>query len=125
MSVALHDAIDRGDADAVGRELEANKTLACEAYGEGFDHLLPIERAAKRGHLAVCQLLVERFAVDVNQRNPKHASASALWFAADNGHVDVVAFLKQHGATTRDADEGEESSGDYEHAGLNFDSDDD
>ena len=79
-----------------------------------------LDRTAEAGHKEICAALIDAGA-DVNAANSAHKNSKAIWYAAENGHTDVVALLKERGAVV---DDDASESGDYEFAGLNFDDDD-
>jgi ankyrin repeat protein len=123
MAAELHDAIARNDVECVKSLL--NKTsssskdeevaLVNSVHGDGFDSRTALSRAAEIGAIDIVRLLLDRGAVasatDVN-------GGTAIWFASERGHASVVALLKERGALVND---NAEDSGDYDHAGLDFD----
>ena len=117
----LHAAIVRSDLAAVRAILDTAKDsaaatqLANSVHGDGFDSRTALARAAESGEIEIVRLLLDRGAVasaaDVN-------GGTAIWFASERGHAAVVALLKERGALVND---NAEDSGDYDHAGLDFD----
>lgn len=108
-------AIEANDCDKVRQLLDGDAALLSQTHGDGFDNRTPLQRAAELGFLELCRLLLDRGA-DPSQRDAN--GGTALWFASERGHTQVVALLKERGAAF-DADA--EDSGEYENAGLNFD----
>lgn len=127
MAAQLHDAIARNDVECIKSLLNKNDSddndnhddhaiaLVNSVHGDGFDSRTALSRAAEIGAIDIVRLLLDRGAVasatDVN-------GGTAIWFASERGHASVVALLKERGALVND---NAEDSGDYDHAGLDFD----
>ena len=79
-----------GDARELGRLLDEHPGKLAVTGGDWDRPLLHL--AADRGHLGASQLLLAR-GFDVNARD-RLDHASALHWAAQNGHLDVVERLR-------------------------------
>ena len=51
--------------------------------------ITPLHYAAQKGHLAVCQLIIN----NVNDKNPNEAGITPLHYAAENGHFDICQLI--------------------------------
>jgi hypothetical protein len=87
-------AVSGGDVNELARLMDANPHLM-EARNPDSYRQTPLMMAAKRGHVGVVRLLVERGA-DVNAAGP--FGSTALHFAAEGGHGEMVSILLNHGA---------------------------
>ncbi|MFZ5724045.1 MAG: ankyrin repeat domain-containing protein [Pseudomonadota bacterium] len=88
----IHDAAEKGDLRKVEALLAADASLVKQ---EGHDYTTPLHWAAIFNHKAVVELLPANKA-DVNARD-KH-NETPLHKAGQNGHGDVAAVLRRHGA---------------------------
>ena len=108
-TILVFQALRAQDADALGRLLARNPSLATATEDwsplEGFDARLgfserasALVRAAGIGDLALVRLLVEAGA-PVADACPCAGHESALWAAVNIGAADVVDYLLEHGAS--------------------------
>jgi Ca2+-binding EF-hand superfamily protein len=90
---SIHQAAWEGDSELVLDFLKVDARLVnapdTAEYGEGFR---PLQYAAYCGHLQICQLLLEGGA-QINATN--ECGCTALFYAAQQGHLDVVKWLMQ------------------------------
>ena len=98
---ALHDACERGDAEAVRAALETNGVDINKTDEDGYT---PLYLACRDGHLEVVNALLSTDGIEINQaakygRTPLHVACYL-------GHVDVVnALLSADGIEINQADE--------------------
>lgn len=97
---ALHVACANGHAAVVGLLLSAGADVE---LADGEKRRSPLMTAAGRGHAGVVRRLLDAGAeVDRVSGYMGGASATALWEAADNGHLEVAEVLVAAGAVLHD-----------------------
>ena len=88
----LHEAAVTGKPEIVRMLLgKGAKPMVFEVQNHGT----PLHIACFHGNLEICQLLVKAGA-DINARDREHLTP--VWHARDQGHLKVVAWMKEHGA---------------------------
>lgn len=98
-------AIDSDDADEVTRLVDAHPTLVEEMasfYGIVDDRMPPLTYAAKAGKLDIVKLLIGKGA-NFKAKSSRVAK-TALHFAAEEGHEEVVTYLLANGADPGEQD---------------------
>lgn len=88
----LHEAAVTGNPEIV--RLLIGKGAHPRVYEEQ-NHGTPLHVACFHGNLEICQLLV-RAGADINARDRERLTP--MWHARDQGHLKVVAWMKEHGA---------------------------
>jgi ankyrin repeat protein len=96
---SLHEAAEKGDIDRVKALIAAGADI--HARNEGFYGRTPLIAAAREGHAAVAELLIDEGA-DVNAR--QITGHTSLQQAAWRGHLDVVELLISRGANIEAGD---------------------
>jgi ankyrin repeat protein len=95
----IHSAARRGDEGEVTRLLDADPTLI---ETDDIDGETPLVVAAEHGQLGVTRLLVQRGA-NINVI-VQYYGRTALHYAAEEAHEEVVAFLLEKGAQTSNSE---------------------
>ncbi len=84
------DAVEQGDTETVKEQLDSQAFDVDEADEHGRTALI---KAAKHGHLAIVQYLLDHGA-DVNARDNR--GTNALYWASTKGHEKIVEALIDH-----------------------------
>lgn len=97
---ALYEAIKRNDLDGATAALSAGATVTQDL--SGLSGWTALHLAAKAGHVALCELFVERGA-DLEARDSFNG-LTALHSASSYGHTEVVALLLRQSVDPNGAD---------------------
>ena len=90
----LHDAVERGDADAV-RNLLRRRPELVNRDRPGYPEQLPLHIAVQRRDAAMVQLLMERGADARSGIWPYRKDTQALVMAAERGYDEIVDIIRE------------------------------
>ena len=93
-------AIERNDCETARRAIHAGANLG----GNGMDST-PLMHAARAGSLEIVKLIVSERPDRDSVNNDDGEGRTALWWAAQGCHADVVRFLVERGATVNVRDQ--------------------
>jgi ankyrin repeat protein len=91
-------------------ENTCNQAVAVMSRANGAPHSVSIDdpsalsKAAAIGQTNVVEELLQQYGIDIDFRDPKSYGRTALHWACENGHLQVVKLLVEHGATIEVAD---------------------
>ncbi len=103
VDVALYEAAEKGDTDAIEKLLNEGANVNATLYGDGT----PLIGAARNGHLEAVRFLLDRGA-DPNLS--VSGDGNPLIMAAREGHIGVVALLLDRGAAIDQMVSGDENA---------------